>query len=77
MKFQVSMKDPDTLDDAIDSAIDDLELDPTLSEEEVELVKENRKEETRKMCGKWFQYGEYLVVEIDTEAGTCTVVPAK
>jgi hypothetical protein len=26
---------------------------------------------------KWFQYGDYLTVEIDTEAQTCTVVPVK
>lgn len=31
----------------------------------------------KELCKKWFEYGEYLTVEIDTDAKTCTVVPVK
>jgi hypothetical protein len=51
MKFRVTMKDPDTLNDAIEEAVE------------------------KQMCGRWFGYGEYLTVEIDTDAKTCTVIP--
>ena len=25
------------------------------------------------LCSKWIEYGEYVRLDIDTEAGTCTV----
>jgi hypothetical protein len=31
----------------------------------------------QELCSTWFSYGEYLTVEIDTEAKTCTVLPAR
>jgi len=31
--------------------------------------------EIHKACDKWVRYGEYLTVEVDTEAGTATVLP--
>jgi hypothetical protein len=69
------MKDPDVLQDAIEEA---LENKPAgLSEDEWEVVKDVRKEKISELCSKWFEYGEYLTVEIDTEAETCTVLPAK
>ena len=64
MKFLVSMKAPDALDDAIDDAVG-----PDAAEE--------IKTKVRALCSRWFQYGEYLQVEIDTSAETCTVVRAK
>lgn len=77
MKFTVSMKDPDTLGDAIDEAVkyDVLEVEG-LADEEREVVEEERGRKVRELCNKWFKYSEYLTVEIDTEAGTCTVLPA-
>lgn len=74
MKFKVSMKDPDTLDDAISDAIEVTDV-ALMDGEEREAVKEIRMKKAREIAAKWFQYGEYLTVEIDTEAGTCTVVP--
>jgi len=73
MKFKVTMKDPDTLYDAINDAVDDLKIEG-LSNEELEAIKEPRKEAIRELCSQWFEYGEYLTVEIDTEAKTCTVL---
>lgn len=77
MKFTVSMKDPDTLQDAIHEAVEDDLSEKDLDEEEMEAVGEVREEKIRKLCAKWFEYGEYLRVEIDTDAGTCTVLPVK
>ena len=75
MKFTVQMKDPDTLSDAIDEAVEAVfDAMPDLSAEEQEAAAGVRKEQVRSLCYKWFEYGEYLRVEIDTEAGTCTVL---
>lgn len=78
MKFQVTLKDPDTLADAIEYAIGkDDALSLITDDDERAAVAEVRKEKVSTLCNKWFEYGEYLVVEIDTDAKTCTVVPVK
>lgn len=59
MKFQVSMKCPDAVDDAIAEAAQD----------------EDEKMDAKRAAEKWFKYGEYLTVQIDTDAGTATVLP--
>lgn len=74
MKFIVSMKDPDALDEAINMAGEEL---PGLTAEEANAVMDLRRENAREVCRKWFEFGEYLRVEIDTEAKTCTVLPVK
>lgn len=66
------MKDPDTLYDAIEDAIREFHVEG-LDSEELEIVKECRKNNVRELCSQWFKYGEYLKVEIDTEAKTCIV----
>jgi len=76
MKFTVSMKDPDTLDDAIHDAVHSAVNEmPGLDDEAREAVQEKRMETVRELASKWFEYGEYLRVEIDTVANTCTVLP--
>ena len=76
MKFTVSMKDPDTLGDAIQEAVKEaVATIEGLDAEEREAVQEERQEKINSLCAKWFEYGEYLRVEIDTDAGTCTVLP--
>ena len=75
MKFVVQMKDPDVLHDAIYEAVTaEVENMEGLDEDEKEAVVETRKLKVQELCGKWFEYGEYLRVEIDTEAETCTVI---
>jgi hypothetical protein len=74
MKFQVQMKDPDTLHDAIEEAVRG-ELMTTSDPEERDMLVEHRSERVAKLCSRWFRYGEYLTVEIDTDAETCVVVP--
>lgn len=73
MKIRVTMKDPDSLYDGTCDAVESLKIDG-LSEEELEVVKEKRKEHISELASKWFEFGEYLTVEIDTELKTCVVV---
>lgn len=75
MKFKVTMKDPDTLHDAIEEAVKrELASVKELTEDDREALQEPRREKISDLCSQWFEYGEYLTVEIDTEAGTCVVV---
>lgn len=76
MKFKVQMKDPDTLSDAVREAVaEQVKSISDLASDEQEMLAESRTQAVyEECCRKWFEYGEYLVVEIDTEAGTCAVV---
>lgn len=72
MKIRIHFKDPDALQEAIDTA---LEAKPAnLSQTEWEAVKEIRREEISEIADTWFEYGEYLTVELDTEAKTLKVI---
>lgn len=76
MKFKVLLKDPDALHDCIVNAVDkDITqtLGSLLDLSERNLLKESRVEKIQELCLEWFKFGEYLEVEIDTEAKTCTV----
>ncbi len=75
MKFRVTMKDPDTLHEAIGQAA--LATDLPLDEDEREAVLSVREKKLADSCRRWFEYGECLTVEVDTDAGTCVVVPVK
>ena len=78
MKFQVTMKDPDTLSDAIDEAVHKSMRDsPALSDSEREAAEEVRANNVRGLCMRWFRYSECLTVEIDTDKQTCTVLPVE
>ena len=57
MKIMVCMKCPDALEDAINDMVDN----------------EHEAKAARKLAKKWFEYGEYLYVTIDTNEETCTV----
>ena len=77
MKFKVTMKDPDTLHDAIDEAVrEDIAKIEGLSAADREALVETRTDAAREVTRRWFKYSEYLSVEIDTEAGTATVLAA-
>ena len=77
MKIKVTMKDPDTLHDAVADAVrDEVAGLAGLSKDEREAVEEKRREAAMKAASQWFRYSEYLTVEIDTEARTATVCPA-
>jgi hypothetical protein len=78
MKFTVTMKDPDTLHDAIEEAVkENMKEMKEIDDEEKSLIVDKRKAEVNEICDKWFEYDEYLSVEIDTELKTCTVIEKK
>ena len=62
MKFQVTMKTPYGLDYALD---DSCGSDDEYDEEKIAA---------RKVAERWFQYGECVTLEIDTEKETCIVL---
>ena len=70
MKIRVTFKMPDAVDDAIGYAVKDA-MDDNPKQDEEALVGA-----AKKACAKWFEYGEYVVVEVDTKDGTCVVLPA-
>lgn len=70
-KLRVTLKDPDTLYDAVNDLLDE-EL-AGLPDDEAEAIREVRGEKYREIAGKWFEYGEYLTVVIDLEAKTIDV----
>jgi hypothetical protein len=73
MKFKVTMKDPDTLHNSIVDAVGKEVGALPLDAEEKADVAVRRTENAMEACSKWFDYGEYLTVEIDTAAGTIRV----
>ncbi len=78
MKFTVTMKDPDTLGDAVLDAVKEDVAKLGLSDAiEIEALEEARTGKVRELCSRWFRFGEYLTVEIDTDAGTATVLAVR
>ena len=81
MKIKVTMKDPDTMLDAVREAVEQevnaLRISSGLAMDEAEDLIESRTEKIQKVMGKWFRYSEYLDVEFDTEVMTATVLDAK
>lgn len=75
MRFKVTMKSPDAVSEAVNDAVRDsiTEAEHALEPEDLRDLKNERREELHAACAPWFEYGEYLTVEIDTEAGTATV----
>lgn len=43
----------------------------------IEDCSESEQKAIRKVADKFIEYDEYVVVEIDTVAGTCVVVPVR
>ena len=74
MKIRVTMKDPDTLHDAIDRAVKDSQRPHDIDDDEWEYLRGLRSDQVKKFAARWFKHGEYLVVELDTDTETCTVV---
>jgi hypothetical protein len=76
MKVRVTLKDPDTMPDAVDDAVKQLEKPDGVDAEEWEDIRAGRAEAAKEIISDhWMEYSEYLVVEFDTEALTATVLP--
>ena len=80
MKIRVTLKDPDTMHDAVVDAVLKHTKDTVsgVSAQEIRAIATERHCEVRSdITDKWMPDGEYLTVEFDTEAGTATVISAK
>ncbi len=76
MKFQVHLKDPASLHDAIKEAAEaSAAAIEGLSDDEREVVAEKRQGQLAEFCEQWVEYSECYVLEFDTEAKTAVVVP--
>ncbi len=77
MKIRVTMKDQDSLIDAIDDAVKaELDAIKELNEDDREALRRRRRDMAARVAFKWFKWGEYLTVEIDTETQTISVALA-
>lgn len=74
MKFTITMKDPDGVYTSVHEAASESveEMDFEDPDEELDIV-ERREEKINTFIQSWIEYGEYVTLEFDTEAGTCTV----
>ncbi len=76
MKFQITLKDPDGVYEGILAAVRNSKPEGILKDtlEEVESL---QVECLSNIVGKWFDYLEYVTLEIDTDLMTATVVENK
>ncbi len=75
MKVRVSFKCPDAVSDAVDDAMRGAATGlEGLTTYERTAVLEVRRATVAGIVERWFRYGEYADIEIDTEADTATVV---
>lgn len=80
MKLRITLKDPDALYECVrDQVVNALpeeereEYDRMNSREQNMFIMD-RVEEAQDAAREWMLYGEYITVEIDTEARTCQVI---
>ena len=69
MRIRLGFKTPDVVEDAV---AEEMARRKYGHEDE---VYEDLKHEAIQACAKWVKYGESITVEVDTEKGTCEVVP--
>jgi len=75
MKFTITFKTPDAMDDAIkDAVFAESDCDCGLCPKCREIRRENEPP-IRAVAEKFIEYGEYVYIELDTETGTATVLP--
>lgn len=72
MKLKITLKDPDGVYESIKDAAQS-SIPEGLDESESESLVESRHEKISEECKPWIKYGEYVTIEIDTEAGTAAV----
>jgi len=79
MKIKIHLKDPDGVYESINCAakrsVEEI-IGLKLSDSERESLVEGRHESMSESCSKWIKYGEYVTIEIDTDAGTAVVLPS-
>ena len=72
MKFLVTLKDPDGIYECVEGAVNKTRP-ADITNDEWDDIKSRRMGE---ITGRWFKYGDYCTVEIDTEANAARVLTA-
>lgn len=79
MKMRVTFKDPDTLIDTLDDTkrelMKTLRSEMGLSERGAEVEAEERMAKMEQLASKFFEWHEYVTIELDDETMTARVVP--
>ena len=76
MKIRITFKTTDTVDEAVYDALHRAEKPEEIDPEEWDAILEVRRGKlNEKAARSWFEYGEYVQVEWDTETNTCVVIP--
>ncbi len=71
--IKVTLKDPDGFFECVRDAVEESVSDLPLSPSEKEAVCEERFDTTREAMRRWVEYGEYVTLAFDLDAGTATV----
>ena len=74
MKFKITLKDPDGYYDGLQDAVKQSLAETNLPEDEQDMLRDSRMEKLGELLDKWFEYGEYLTVEVDTEEESIKIV---
>ena len=77
MKIHITFKDPDTLHQCIEDGVrENMEvLKDALGVDEFEAAVQKRVEKVTELCTtSWFEWGEYLSVEVDTDENSARVM---
>src|SRR5687768_7015974 len=80
MKIRMTLKDPDTMPDAVCDAVHaDVKTSVSgVSDAERKAIANERQCEIQgEISSRWMLYGEYLEVEFDTDDWTATVLPRR
>jgi hypothetical protein len=73
MKFKIVMKAPDSIHASVEQAIRDSLPDDYNAIEDADGLLDERRAEFNERIKKWVEYGEYVTIEIDTDADTARV----
>lgn len=74
MKVKIQLKDPDGIWESIREAAESSTGDTEgLDDNELEAIAEARRRKLEEQCSPWIDCGEYVTIEIDTDAGTAKV----
>lgn len=78
MKLRVTFKDPNTIDYALDAALDaearTSESLRALDNDEREAVLDLRREKAKGVLRRWVEHGKYVTIEFDLANGSARVL---
>ena len=78
MKVRITLKDPDRMQDCVDSAFSKLDAPDGVSVQEWRRIRDDRADAVKdEIADRFMEYGEYLTFEVDTDTWAATIVPRR